>query len=235
METREAIPFFHHEAVPYRDRTEAGRRLAEAMAAYRGPDTLVLGIPRGGVPVAAEVACALGAELDVVVARKLGAPYQPELALGAITATGGLFLDQDIIDALGVTDDYLRTVMRTESQVAHRREERFRGKRPQPAVEGRTVLVVDDGLATGATMRAAVRSVRTRHPGKLVVAVPVGSAHACAALRAEVDEVICLLSPEPFYAVGLYYAHFGPVMDREVQRILEKSAAACVQAVAAAS
>jgi putative phosphoribosyl transferase len=223
MKALEVIPVSH--ARVFHDRAEAGRRLAEALAAYRGQDALVLGIPRGGVPVAAEVARDLKAELDLVVARKLGAPFQPELAIGAVTANGGLFLDQETVEALGITENYLHDVIHRESEVAHQREERFRGAKPAPRVEGRTVLVVDDGLATGATMRAAVRSVRKRRPGKLVVAVPVGSHHACAMLWPEADELVCLTMPEPFYAVGLYYADFAPVDDREVQRILDEFAA----------
>jgi predicted phosphoribosyltransferase len=210
----------------YRDRAEAGDQLAAALAAYRGQRAVVLGIPRGGIPVAAAVARALDAELDVVVARKLGAPFQPELAVGAVTANGGLFRDEETIDALGITEDVLRQAIQRESAVARRREARFRGARPAPAIEGRTVLVVDDGLATGATMRAAVRSVRKRHPAKLVVAVPVGSEQACAALRPEVDEIVCMSTPEPFFAVGLYYADFTAVEDDEVQRILDTFATA---------
>ena len=206
----------------FRDRREAGQRLVEALADYKGKDALVLGIPRGGVAVAAEVARQLEADLDVVVARKLGAPGQPELAIGAVTANGGLFLDHDAIEALGVSDDYLTAVIARESEVARQREERFRGARPPAAVEGRAVIVVDDGLATGATMRAAVHAVAKRRPARLIVAVPVGSQGACDALRKEADEVVCLLTPEPFWAVGLYYEDFAPVEDEEVQEILQQ-------------
>jgi putative phosphoribosyl transferase len=222
----EDASFSNTEFHKFRDRAEAGERLAEALGSYRGEGVLVLGIPRGGIPVAAIVAGSLEADLDVVVARKLGAPFQPELAVGAVTANGGLYRDEETIRALDVTEAYVEQVIQRESKVAHQREERFRGDKPAPSVEGRTVLVVDDGLATGATMRAAVRSVRKRHPARLIVAVPVGSEHACIALREEADEVVSLLTPEPFFAVGLYYVDFAPVEDDEVQRILDHFAAA---------
>ena len=212
------------------DRREAGARLAEALDEYRGKDVLVLGIPRGGVPVAAEVACGLDAELDVVVARKLGAPTSPELAIGAVTANGGRFLNEELIRELGVSDAYLERVAAEQMAEARRREERFRGPHAIGEVTRRTVIVVDDGLATGATMRAAVRSVRKQEPARLVVAVPVGSAEACAALREEADEVVCLYQPVPFFAVGAFYEHFEPTEDAEVQQILEEWHAARRQA-----
>jgi predicted phosphoribosyltransferase len=204
----------------FRDRADAGARLAERLEAYRGPDALVLGIPRGGVPVAAEVAARLGGELDVVVARKLGAPGQPELALGAVTADGGRFLNEDTVRELQPSEAYLEAVTAREMAEARHRERRFRGGRPAPRVRGRTVILVDDGLATGATMRAALRAVRARGPARLVVAVPVGSRQACEALRAEADEVVALHQPEPFLAVGLHYQHFEPTEDTEVERLL---------------
>lgn len=204
----------------FRDRADAGARLAERLESYRGQDALVLGIPRGGVPVAAEVARRLDAELDVLVARKLGAPYQPELALGAVTADGGRFLNAEIVSELEVSDAHLARVTAAEMAEAQRRQQRFRGPRPAPRVAGRVVLLVDDGLATGATMRAAVRAVRAQGPARLVVAVPVGSHQACAALRAEADAVVSLYEPEPFLAVGLYYEHFAPTEDHEVRRLL---------------
>lgn len=205
----------------YRDRADAGHQLAQALAQYKDSDTVVLAIPRGGVPVAAEVARSLGAQLDVIVARKLGAPFEPELALGAVTSDGTLFLNHDVIRDLGITDEMLNAIIAREREVARQREERFRGSRPPAPVEGRTVILVDDGLATGATMRAAAQSVRKRHPQRLVVAVPVGSKEACQALRQDADEVVCLMTPEPFWAVGLYYADFSPVEDEEVIAILE--------------
>jgi putative phosphoribosyl transferase len=209
----------------FRDRVDAGARLAARLERYRGPNTLVLGIPRGGVVVAAEVARRLDADLDVIVARKLGAPGSEELALGAVTANGGRFLNEALIRELGVPERYLAQVTAAQMAEARRREERYRGARAPVPIEGRTVILVDDGLATGATMRAAVRSVRAQGPARLIVAVPVGSVEAVAALREEADEVVCLATPEPFWAVGLYYDHFAPTEDAEVVRLLEEAAA----------
>lgn len=206
----------------YRDRTDAGRALAEGLGAYRGKDVLILGIPRGGVPVAAEVARGLNADLDVIVARKLGARAQPELAIGAVTANGGEFLNKEILDYVGASEDYVQCVRAEQMQEALRRETRFRGDRPAERISGRVVIVVDDGLATGATMRAAVRSVRRHRPARLVVAVPVGSRDACAALREEADEVVCLSTPEPFAAVGYFYQNFEPTEDAQVESILRE-------------
>lgn len=207
----------------FRDRRHAGALLAERLGGYRGKDALVLGIPRGGMPVAAEVARHLDADLDVVVARKLGAPGALELAIGAVTANGGRFLNEELIAELEISEAYLKIVTAKEMAEAQAREERFRGPYSAGQAEGRTAVVVDDGLATGATMRAAVRSVRQKQPARLVVAVPVGSREACRALRAEADELVCLAEPEPFFAVGLYYQHFDPTEDAEVQEILQQS------------
>ena len=204
----------------FNDRTDAGVYLAEALEPYRGRRPLILGIPRGGVPVAAEVARRLGAELDVVVARKLGAPGSPELAIGAVTANGGRYLNDSLIREIGVRAPYIEEVTALQRAEAARREERFRAGRPPPSIEGRVVIVVDDGLATGATMRAAVRSVRRSNPALLVAAVPVGAPQSCAALRTEVDELICLHEPEDFWAVGFYYRHFRPTEDDEVGELL---------------
>ena len=208
----------------FHDRIDAGRVLAERLGAYRGKDVLVLGIPRGGVPVAAEVARRLEAELDVLVARKLGAPGQPELAIGAVTANGGEFVDEEMVGYLGVSRAYLQGVRQQQMAEARRREARFRGDRPAERIRGRVVILVDDGLATGATMRAAARSVRKRGPAFLVVAVPVGSREACAALRAEADEVVCPLIPAFFGAVGYFYENFEPTEDSEVETILREFA-----------
>jgi putative phosphoribosyl transferase len=205
---------------PYRDRVESGRKLAKALANYRGSDTLVLGIPRGGVPVAAEVARTIGAELDVVVARKLPAPNQPELAIGAVTASGGLYLEEEAIVDTGAHQDYLDNEIARQSSVARERETRFRGQTPPPRIADRTVLIVDDGLATGSTMRAAVNSVARLCPARLIVAVPVGSRQACEELGKDADAVICLLTPDPFWAVGLYYHDFAAVEDDDVQHTL---------------
>jgi predicted phosphoribosyltransferase len=203
-----------------RDRVQAGELLAGCLEQYRDRDVLVFGVPRGGVPVAAAVARALHAELDVVVARKLGAPGQPELAIGAVTANGGKFVDEEAVRMLGVSEDHLRKTTEAEMAEAHRREERFRGGRPAARIKDRVVIIVDDGLATGATMRAAARSVKGRGPAKLVLAVPVGSPQACAALRQEADEVVCPYQPDPFWAVGLYYQRFEPTQDEDVAAII---------------
>jgi putative phosphoribosyl transferase len=211
----------HERGRLFRDRLEAGQVLAEALAEYRGSDAVVLGIPRGGVPVAAEVARALDAELDVIVARKLGSPVSPELAMGAVTANGGRFLNEDVIRELRVSEQYLERVTAEEMEEARRREERFRAGKPPASFRDRVVIIVDDGLATGATMRAAVRSVKQSQPERVIVAVPVGSPEACAALRGEADEVVCPYEPEVFWAIGYFYAHFEPTEDAEVQRLLE--------------
>ena len=204
----------------FRDRRDAGRALAARLERYRGWDALVLGLPRGGVVVAAEVARQLDAELDVVVARKLGAPISPEVAIGAVTASERV-LNEELIRELDVSEAYLSGVTAVEQREARRREAWLRGNRPPPRIAGRSVIVVDDGLATGATMRAAVRSVRKQSPAHLVVAVPVGAREACEALRAEADEVVCLHAPASFGAVGSYYLRFDQTSDDEVRRLLQ--------------
>jgi putative phosphoribosyl transferase len=205
----------------FADRREAGRLLAKKLEAYRSPEVVVLGIPRGGVVVAAEVAAHLGAELDVVVARKLGAPGAPELAIGAVTADGERYLNTTLIRELGISDTYIEAAAATQSTEAQRRERLFRGTRKPALIAGRTVLIVDDGLATGATMRAAIRSVRRAGPGKVVVALPVGAADTCASLRAEVDAVVCVHELALLFAIGNHYVRFEPVEDAEVKRILD--------------
>jgi putative phosphoribosyl transferase len=202
------------------DREDAGRALTPQLRRFEEEDPVVLGIPRGGVPVAAVVARELEAELDVVVARKVGAPGSKELAIGAVTANGGQYLDERLIRELRVGERYLEETVRTEMEEARRREDLFRGANHHIELAGRTVIIVDDGLATGSTMRAAVRSVRQRGPKRLIVAIPVGAPESCEALRPEVDELVCLYKPEAFWAVGFYYRHFRPVPDEEVTRIL---------------
>lgn len=205
------------------NRVEAGRILAEDLNEYRDEHALVLGIPRGGVPVAAEVARAIDGELDVIVARKLGAPGSPEFAIGAVTSNGGRYLNEATVMEMAISDEYLEQVTKLEMEESHRRETEFREGRPAAEIEGRIVIVVDDGLATGATMRAAVRSVRQSGPAKLVAAVPVGSREACAALESEADEVVCPNQPEVFWAIGGFYQDFEPTSDDEVRRLLAKS------------
>jgi putative phosphoribosyl transferase len=213
----------------YRDRIEAGAVLAKSLDRYRGRDTLVLGIPRGGVVVAAEIARLLEAELDVVVARKLGAPGQPELAIGAVTADGGRFLNEEMLQMLAISPSYLDAVTRVQMAEARHRETWLRNLRPAAPIAGRTVIVVDDGLATGATMHAAARALRQHGPARLIVAVPVATPEACDALRQDVDEVVCPMQPEPFGAVGLYYEHFEPVEDEQVRELLEATRSATVE------
>jgi predicted phosphoribosyltransferase len=206
----------------FEDRQAAGQALAARLLSYAGADVVVLAIPRGGVPVAAEVARRLGAELDVIVARKLGAPQQRELAIGAVTANGGRYLNQELIAELALTGDYLSRITEGEMAESRRREALYRSGRPAAHIEGRTVILVDDGLATGATMRAAARSVRSRKPARLVIAVPIGASETCEALAEEAGDVVCLHCREPFYAVGLHYVRFGQTSDDEVQRILRE-------------
>lgn len=210
----------------FRDRQEAGERLAAALAAYSGQDIVVLGIPRGGVPVAAAVARQLDADLDIAVARKIGAPGRPELAIGAITADGNRWLNTALIAELAVSERYLEAESAAQLAEARRREARLRDGLPAHSAAGRIAIVVDDGLATGATMRAAVVAVRHQGPVRLIAAVPVGARESCDELRAEVDELICLYEPEPFWAVGLHYHQFAATEDDEVRQILHTHAAA---------
>jgi predicted phosphoribosyltransferase len=205
----------------FHNRADAGRRLAEKLAAYANrPGVLVLALPRGGVPVGGEVARALGAPLDVFLVRKLGVPGYEELAMGAV-ATGGIrVLNDEIVDGLGISDDVIDAVAAREQQELARRERLYRDDRPPPDVAGRTVILVDDGLATGATMRAAVQALRQRQPARIVVAVPTASPDTCEALKTEADDVICAMTPEPFLAVGHWYEDFRQTTDDEVRDLL---------------
>jgi putative phosphoribosyl transferase len=209
----------------FRDRAEAGRELAGALREYAGrPDVLVLGLPRGGVPVAYEVARELGAPLDVFVVRKLGVPFQPELAMGAIAGGGVRVLNEEVVAQAGVTEVEMARVEAREREELERRERLYRGGRPELDVEGRTVLLVDDGLATGSTVRAAIEALRRRGPARVVVAVPVAPRDTCAALRAVADEVVCLRTPALFLAVGSWYASFPPTRDEEIGDLLAAAA-----------
>jgi putative phosphoribosyl transferase len=211
------------EPVVFRDRRDAGDALAARLERYRGTGALVLGLPRGGMVVAAQVARALDAELDVLVSRKLGSPVSAELGIGAVTASGARFLNDDVISELEVSEPYIAAVTKVQQAEAQRREALFRGNRPPLSMAGRTVILVDDGLATGGTMQAAVRAARQQSPARLVVAVPVGSPQACAALRAQADEVICLQEPEYFGAVGSWYEHFEQTDDSEVTELIAEA------------
>jgi putative phosphoribosyl transferase len=209
----------------YHNRTEAGRRLARALGEYAAPrDALVLALPRGGVPVGAEVARALEAPLDVFVVRKLGVPAHPELAMGAIATGGVRIVDRVVMDQFGVTDAELAAVAAVEEQELERRERLYRDGRALPDVAGRTVILVDDGLATGATMSAAATALRAHRPNRLVVAVPIAPPETCAALRELVDEVVCAATPEPFLSVSLWYQDFSETSDEEVRELLARAA-----------
>jgi len=205
----------------FRDRAEAGRLLGERLAQEDGRgDVVVLGLPRGGVPVARQVARALGAPLDVFLVRKLGYPGQPELAMGAIASGGIRVLNDELVRELRLTDAVIDHVAEREAAELQRREHAYRGDRPPLDLSGKTVILVDDGLATGATMRAAVEAVRTRGPRQVVVAVPTAPPHAVRELRGQVDDLVWLIAPEPFHAVGLWYEDFREVSDEDVRRLL---------------
>lgn len=209
----------------YDDRIAAGRALAGELTAYRSlPNLLVLALPRGGVPVAGEVARALQAPLDVFLVRKLGAPDHPELAMGAIAAGGMRVLNDDIVRELRIRPQQIEQVAREEGRELHRREGRYRGDRPAIDAAGRTLILVDDGLATGATMRVAIAALRRQSPQRIVVAVPVGAAETCLALRGEADDLVCPFTPEPFLAVGAWYDNFAPPTDEEITTCLAEHA-----------
>src|SRR3981081_3246764 len=207
----------------FRDRHEAGRLLAAKLSAYANrPDLLVLALPRGGVPVAYEVARALDAPLDVFVVRKLGVPGYEELAMGAVATGGVRVLNDQLVHHLGLPKHLIDSVAAQEQDELARRERLYRGGRPPPDVRGRTVILVDDGLATGATMRAAIEALRQLKPARIVVAVPTASRETCEELRTKVDDVICAITPEPFHAVGLWYQDFAQTTDEEVRNLLAR-------------
>jgi putative phosphoribosyl transferase len=208
----------------YRDRREAGQRLAELLSAYaHRSDVLVLALPRGGVPVAYEVARALRAPLDVFIVRKLGVPDQKELAMGAIASGGIQVLNDDVIRALHIPEQVIEEVEAKERRELERREQFYRDGRPMPDVKGRTVILIDDGLATGATMRAALRALRQQRPTRLIVAVPVATSSTCLELRREADDIICARTPDPFFGVGRWYQNFEQTSDQEVRDLLTQA------------
>lgn len=208
----------------FRDRTEAGRILAEALRHYAGKsDVLVLALPRGGVPVAFEIARNLGAPLDVFVVRKLGVPHREELAMGAIATGNVRVINDDVVEALRIPEHVVARATSREIQELARRESVYRGSRPPPAIFGRTVILVDDGLATGATMRAAVAALEVQKPARIVVAVPTAAPGVCDEFKSLVDEIVCAITPEPFHAVGLWYDDFSQTTDDEVRGLLEQA------------
>lgn len=206
---------------PFRDRIEAGELLADSLQTYRDRDNvIVLALPRGGVPVAAEIARRLHVPFDVFVVRKLGVPGHEELAMGAIASGGVRLVNDEVVVPLGIPPNVIDSVARSEQIELARREELYRGTREPIGLTGKTVILVDDGLATGSTMRAAVMAVRRQQPARIVVAVPVGARETCAGLAREADDVVCLRTPDPFVAVGLWYRDFTPTSDSEVRALL---------------
>ncbi|MFP2957247.1 phosphoribosyltransferase [Myxococcus sp. 1LA] len=208
----------------FQDRYEGGRVLADRLRRHaRQPGTLVLALPRGGVPVGAEVARALGVPLDVFLVRKLGTPGHEELAMGAIASGGVRVLNREVVDELNIHREQIEDATRRESLELQRREQSYREGRPPPDVRGRTVILVDDGLATGTTMRAAVAALRIQGPASIIVAVPVAAEESCQSLAQVADEVICVQMPEPFYSVGLWYRDFAQTEDDEVRALLAQA------------
>jgi putative phosphoribosyl transferase len=209
----------------FRDRHEAGRQLARALLHYASrPNLLVLALPRGGVPVGYEISRLLNAPLDLMLVRKLGVPGHEELAMGAIASGGIRILSEDIVAAFGVPERVIATVAAHEEQELDRRERIYRDQQPPPMIRGRIIILVDDGLATGSTMRAAAAALRSQDPQRLIVAVPVAPAESCAELGREVDEVCCLVTPSPFFSVGTWYRDFSQTADEEVRSLLEAAA-----------
>jgi putative phosphoribosyl transferase len=210
--------------LPYRNRQEAGKYLAERLATYRDrDDVVVLALPRGGVPVAYEVARALHAPLDVFIVRKIGMPGAEEFAIGAIASGGVRLLDEDVIARYGVSRAEVDAMIVAEERELERRERQYRGDRRMPDLTGKTVILVDDGLATGSTMRAAVAALKREGAARIVVAVPVAAPETCDLLEREVDAIVCAVTPQPFYAVGLWYQDFAQTSDREVHDLLERA------------
>jgi putative phosphoribosyl transferase len=208
----------------FHDRTEAGKLLAAQLTAYANSrDVIVLALPRGGVPVAFEVASALHAPLDVIVVRKLGVPGQEELAMGAIATGGVRILNNDVVQFLDIPDEVINKIAAQEQQELERRERLYRGDRPAYDVHGRTVILVDDGIATGATMHAAVAALKQRQPTRIIIAVPTAAPSICDEFAAEVDELVCVIRPEPFIAVGYWYRQFSQTSDEEVRSLLEQA------------
>jgi predicted phosphoribosyltransferase len=210
--------------MPFANRTEAGRRLAEELTGYGNRQAVVLALPRGGVPVAREIAATLNASLDLVIVRKIGVPLQPELAMGAVVDGGNPLVvrNEDIIELAGIDEAAFEAVRDRELEEISRRREQYLGSRPHPRIDGRIAIVVDDGIATGATTRVALRAVRRQKPERLILAVPVAPSDSLADLRSEADEIVCLEHYRHFGAIGYYYADFSQVSDQEVRQILDE-------------
>jgi len=209
----------------FKNRSEAGRLLAGALDHYRDrPDALVLALPRGGVPVGYEIAKVLNLPLDVFIVRKLGVPGEEELAMGAIASGGVRALNQAVIEQLNIPESVIDAVSNREAHEVERREQLYRDNKPPIDVSNRIVILVDDGLATGSTMKAAVAALRRQHPAKIIVAVPTAPPDACDELRPNADEVVCAVTPEPFFSVGLWYEHFEQTTDAEVSELLRRAA-----------
>jgi putative phosphoribosyl transferase len=214
------------ELAQFQDRAEAGRVLADRLTNYAGsPDVVVLALPRGGVPVGFQVARSLGTPLEVLSVRKLGVPGREELAMGAIASDGTRVVNRRVVRELGIAEDKLQAVAAAEQQELERRERTYRDQRPPPELTGKVVIVVDDGLATGATMWAAVAAIRRQRPARVVVAVPVGAASTCQQLEEAADEVICASTPALFVAVGQAYRNFAQTTDAEVRALLDAAQA----------
>jgi putative phosphoribosyl transferase len=208
----------------FEDRKEAGQYLAEKLKQYADkPDVIVLALPRGGVPVAYEVAQALNAPLDIFLVRKLGVPGHEELAMGAIASGGVRIVNPSVVKQLHISEDAINAVAREELRELERREKAYRGDHPEPDVQGKTIILVDDGLATGASMWAAVAALRKRNPEQIIVAVPTASEETCDQFRSYVDNIVCAMTPEPFYAVGLWYHDFSQTTDDEVRQLLAQA------------
>jgi putative phosphoribosyl transferase len=210
--------------MPFRNRSEAGRRLAVALAGYKEQEPTILALPRGGVTVAAEVAAALDAPLDLILVRKVGVPFQPELAMGAVADGGGstIVRNEDVIEHVGIDEAEFKALCDAELAEIERRRERYLGNRERAETAGRTAIVIDDGIATGATTRAALRATRMRNPKRLVLAVPVAPSDSLTELRREADDIMCLEDDSVFEAIGLYYRDFRQVSDEEVIEILHR-------------